>query len=73
MVLPFPGGPNNKIPRTGARKPVNIYEKRILLFSSMILIYFWSKDRENNSFFKCSFGAVLTTYHGNFEIHEFIK
>ena len=25
MVFPFPGGPNNRIPRTGARKPVNIY------------------------------------------------
>jgi len=26
--LPFPGGPNNRIPRTGARKPVNIYRKK---------------------------------------------
>ena len=27
MVFPLPGGPNNKIPRTGARRPVNIYFK----------------------------------------------
>jgi hypothetical protein len=31
--LPFPGGPNNKMPRTGARKPVNIYQGQIIQFS----------------------------------------
>lgn len=28
IVLPLPGGPNNKIPRTGARKPVNTFYKK---------------------------------------------
>ena len=29
MVLPLPGGPNNRIPRVGARRPVNSSGRRL--------------------------------------------
>jgi len=36
IVLPLPGGPNNRIPRTGARRPVNIYQQKQFRFFSIV-------------------------------------